>query len=235
MLVQYMVWATLREHREEILKGAALKPILFVLGVLASALTLALVGFGLGWFLSGQQIANLREDPGSRSAISTTTEKSDATLPKADVPGEDFSDLPRYPDSVRVEYHRGVSKAGLVLVDTDYFTSAKLDHVREFYRGVFRSEKWMVAGFNISEGEWDYLVTKGDREAVIEIEQLGELVEIEIDVSDPQQRTEDQKKPASLQRPEQAAPAPSTTPASDGDYDFGDDYNDGFDDDRKND
>jgi hypothetical protein len=37
-----------------------LKPTLFVLGVLASALILALVGFGFGWFLSGRQIANLK-------------------------------------------------------------------------------------------------------------------------------------------------------------------------------
>jgi hypothetical protein len=42
-------------YQEEILKGTALKSTLFVLGILASALILALVGLGLGWFLSGQQ------------------------------------------------------------------------------------------------------------------------------------------------------------------------------------
>src|SRR5215213_8596446 len=119
MLVQYVMWVTLREHREAILKGIMLKPTFFVLGVLASALMLALVGFGFGWFFSGQQIANLKEGPGSPSAISHTTAKPDATLPKADVPGEDFSDLPRYPGSVRVKYERRVSKAGLILFDTE--------------------------------------------------------------------------------------------------------------------
>ncbi|MDQ2672821.1 MAG: hypothetical protein M3Y38_08395, partial [Actinomycetota bacterium] len=94
------------------MKGTALKPTLFVLGVLASALILALVGFGFGWFLSGRQIANLREGPGSPSTTSNTPAKPDATLPKADVPGEDFSDLPRYPGSVRTNYERRVSTAG---------------------------------------------------------------------------------------------------------------------------
>jgi hypothetical protein len=195
---------------------------LFVLGVLASALMLALVGFGLGWFLSGQQIANLEEGPSSPSAISNTTTKPDASLPKADVPGEDFSDLPRYPGSVRTKYERHVSKVGLVLVDTEYVASARLRDVREFYRGVFRSEGWTVASLDVSEGEWDFLVTKGAREAVIEIEIREGLVETEIEVSEPQKEKPIQRDSASPQRPEQPTPAPSTTPPSDGDDDSGD-------------
>jgi hypothetical protein len=199
-----------------------LKSTLFVLGVLASALILALVGFGLGWFLSGQQIANLEEGPSSPSAISNTTTKPDASLPKADVPGEDFSDLPRYPGSVRTKYERHVSKVGLVLVDTEYVASARLSDVREFYRGVFRSEGWTVASLDVSEGEWDFLVTKGAREAVIEIEIREGLVETEIEVSEPQKEKPIQRDSASPQRPEQPTPAPSTTPPSDGDDDSGD-------------
>jgi hypothetical protein len=199
-----------------------LKPTLFVLGVLASALTLALVGFGFGWFLSGRQIANLKEGPGSSSTISNTTTKPDASLPKADVPGEDFSDLPRYPGSVRTKYERRVSNAGLVLVDTEYVASASLAEVREFYRGVFRTEGWTEAGLDVSEGEWDFLVTKGAREAVIEIEIREGLVETEIEVSEPRKETEVQKDSASPQTPKQAAPAPSTSPSSDGDDDSGD-------------
>jgi hypothetical protein len=199
-----------------------LKSTLFVLGVLASALMLALVGFGFGWFLSGQQIANLKEGPGSPSAMSNTTTKPDASLPKADVPGEDFSDLPRYPGSVRTKYERHVSKVGLVLVDTEYVASARLSDVREFYRGVFRSEGWTVASLDVSEGEWDFLVTKGAREAVIEIEIREGLVETEIEVSEPQKEKPIQRDSASPQRPEQPTPAPSTTPPSDGDDDSGD-------------
>jgi len=183
---------------------------------------LALVGFGLGWFLSGQQIANLEEGPSSPSAISNTTTKPDASLPKADVPGEDFSDLPRYPGSVRTKYERHVSKVGLVLVDTEYVASARLSDVREFYRGVFRSAGWTVASLDVSEGEWDFLVTKGAREAVIEMEIREGLVETEIEVSEPQKEKPIQRDSASPQRPEQPTPAPSTTPPSDGDDDSGD-------------
>ena len=222
MLIQYLMWVSLREQREAILKGITLKPTLFVLGVLASALMLALVGFGFGWFLSGQQIANLEEGQSSPSAISNTTAKPDASLPKADVPGEDFSDLPRYPGSVRTKYERRVSKAGLILFDTEYVASAELAEVREFYRGVFRSEGWTVASLDVSEGEWDFLVTKGDREAVIEIEMRRGLVETEIDVSEPPKEKAIQRDSSSPQRPDQPTPAPSTTPPSDGDDDSGD-------------
>jgi hypothetical protein len=185
-------------------------------------LILALVGFGFGWFFSGQQISNLEEGQSSPSAISHTTAKPDATLPKADVPGEDFSDLPRYPGSVRTKYERHVSTAGLVLVDTEYVASARLGDVRQFYRGVFRSEGWTVASLDVTEGEWDFLVTKGDREAVIEIETRRGLVETEIEVSEPQKQRAIQRESASPQRPEQPTPAPSTTPPSDGDDDSGD-------------
>jgi hypothetical protein len=203
------------------LKGSALKPTLFVLGVLASALILALVGFGFGWFLSGQQIANLREGPGSPSTTSNTTAKPDATLPKADVPGEDFSDLPRYPGSVRTKYERRVSTAGLILVDSEYVASARLADVREFYRGVFRTEGWTEAGLDVSEGEWDFLTTKGDREAVIEIEMRSGLVETEVEVSEPQKDRGVRKDSTSPQRPKRAAT--STTPAPDGEYEDGSD------------
>jgi hypothetical protein len=183
---------------------------------------LALVGFGFGWFLSGQQIANLEEGQSSPSDLSNTTTKPDASLPKADVRGEDFSDLPRYPGSVRTKYERRVSTAGLVLVDTEYVASAELTEVREFYRGVFRSEGWTVASLDVSEGEWDFLVTKGAREAVIEIEIRAGLVETEIEVSEPQKERAIQGDSASPQRQEQPTPAPSTVPPSDGDEDSGD-------------
>jgi len=218
MLVQYLMWVVLREHGEAILKGNVLKPTLFVLGVLVSALLLALVGFGFGWFLSGRQIANLKVGPGSAPAMTTTTATPDATLPEADVPGEDFSNLPRYPGSVRIKYERRVSKAGLILVDTEYVASARLADVREFYRGVFRSEGWTIAGLDVSEGEWDFLVTKGDREAVIEIEIREGLVETEIEVSEPQKERTIQRDSATPQKQEQ----PSSTPPSDGDDDSGD-------------
>ncbi|HSK82419.1 MAG TPA: hypothetical protein VK902_03315, partial [Rubrobacter sp.] len=92
----------------------------------------------------------------------------------------------------------------------------------EFYHGVFRSEGWTEAGLDVSEGEWDFLVTKGAREAVIEIEIRKGLVETEIEVSEPQKEKAIQRDSASPQRPDQPTLAPSTTPPSDGDDDSGD-------------
>jgi hypothetical protein len=203
-----------------ILKQITLRPTLLVLGVVASTLTLALVGFGLGWFLSGQQIANLKEDPGSPSAISNTTAKPDVALPKADVPGKDFADLPRYPGSVRVEYQRHESGDELVLVETEHLSSAELDKVRAYYRSVFRSEKWTVAGFDVSDGEWVFFVVKGKREAIVEIGPRGGLLEIEMQMTEPQKDGEaSDTESSSSQRSERTSPALLSTSPSDDHYD----------------
>lgn len=208
-----------------------MKPTFFVLSTLASAAILALVGFGLGWFLSGRQVANLSEEPDSPRIVTTTVIRPSTDLPESDARGKDFPDLPRYPDSRRVEYQEHES-AGLVLVDTEYITSARLGDVRAFYRDAFRSEKWSVAGLDVSEDEWDFFVTKGQREAVIEIESRGsEPVEIEIEVSEPQKGGEASGKPPSSRESEQ----PETTAAPSGPGDFGDDYDDDYDDDLEDD
>jgi hypothetical protein len=230
MPVQYLVWVSVPRDREETLKGTASKPTFFVLATLASAAILALVGFGLGWFLSGWQVASLREEPGSPRVVTTTVTRPSTDLPESDVRGKDFSDLPRYPDSRRVEYQRRAS-AGLVLVDTEHVAPAKLDDVREFYRDIFRTEKWSVAGLDVSEDEWDFFVNKGEREAVIESESRGELVEIEIEVSEPRKGGEASGKTPSSRESER----PETTAAPSGPGDFGDDYDDDYDDDLEDD
>lgn len=231
MLVQYVVWVVVRGGREGSLRGAAQKPGVFFLATLVSAAMLALAGFGLGWFLSGRQVASLSEEPGSPPAVTTTVARPSNSLPEADAPGRDFPDLPRYPGSLRVEQERRAS-AGLVLVDTEYVGSAKLDDVRGFYRDVFRSENWTVVGLDASEDEWDFFVTKGDREAVIEIESRGELVEIEIEVSEPGKDAEAPGAAPSSQQSSQ--PEPTASPPS-GPGDFGDDYDDDFDDELEDD
>jgi hypothetical protein len=230
MPMQYLIWVSVPRDREETLKEPASKPTFFVLSTLASALILALVGFGLGWFLSGRQIASLKAGSGSPPVVTTTDTRPSTTLPETEVPGKDFSDLPRYPGSVRVEYQRQAS-AGLALVDTEYIVPAKLDDVRGFYRDVFRSEEWAVAGSDISEDEWDFFVTKEEREAVIEIESRGELDEIEIEVSEPRKDGEALGKTPSSQRSER--PEPTAEPSGPGD--FGDDYDDDYDDDLEDD
>jgi hypothetical protein len=66
---------------------------------------------------------------------------------------------------------------------------------------------------------------------VIEIESRGELVEIEIEVSEPRKDGEALGKTPSSQRSER--PEPTAEPSGPGD--FGDDYDDDYDDDLEDD
>lgn len=110
--------------------------------------------------------------------------KAAAPLPSEDVPGKDVPDLPRYPGSVRVEYERSQHDA-LILIRTRYLSAEKLDAVRGFYRGVFQSEDWRMANAEFSDGEWNFLAVKGEREADIEVRSHGAGAEAEVRISEP--------------------------------------------------
>ena len=112
-----------------------------------------------------------------------------SSLPSEDVPGADIPRLPRYPGSVRVEYEREEID-DLVETRVAYgATAPSLDAVREFYRDTFREEDWSVENAEFSEGTWTFLVTQGQREALIEFEtragSRGGLVDIRIELSEP--------------------------------------------------
>jgi hypothetical protein len=151
-------------------------------------------------------------------------------LPSEDVPGKDVSDLPRYPDSVRVEYERKEMGA-LVLTRIRYLSHEKLDAVRGFYRGVFRSGGWKVANVEFSEGEWIFLVVKGKREADIEIRFHDTGAETTMTLSVPQPLNQSDKRvtseasppkreaaPELAPSPTSASPAPASVPPAPGDY-----------------
>ena len=158
-------------------------------------------------------------------------------------------DLPRYPDSVRVEYERSQLDA-LILTRVRYLSNEKLDTVRGFYRGVFQSEDWRVANAEFSDGEWTFLAVKGDREADIEMRPHEAGVETDMRLSEPQpppQPEEDDSSeatpperdasrreaaPPRAPAPEPPAPAPSATatataratvPPASGGYGYDDD------------
>jgi hypothetical protein len=105
-------------------------------------------------------------------------------IPPADVPGTDLAGLPRYPGSVRVGYRREEA-ANLAITDVEYVTAVALDHVREFYRGVFRSEGWTDVDARFSEGQWTFFVVSGKREALVLIETRQSLTNIDIHLSEP--------------------------------------------------
>ena len=136
-------------------------------------------------------------------------------LPSEDTPGRDVPDLPRYPDSVRVEYERKELDA-LILTRARYLSTEKVDIVRGFYRGVFRSEDWKVANVEFSDDEWTFLVVKGEREAEIEVRPHNAGSETDVRLSAPRPPEQPDKKAASEASPpdREAAPEPSPTPAT---------------------
>jgi hypothetical protein len=187
---------------------------------IAFVLSLILVAT-YAWWASNRQhpesVAKVRSQ--DKAILSERTSPRDAKpavpLPSEDVPGKDVSDLPRYPDSVRVEYERK-EMGGLVLTRIRYLSHEKLDAVRGFYRGVFRSGGWKVANVEFSEGEWTFLVVKGKREADIEIGSHDIGAETTMTLSVPQPLNQSDKRVASEAPPpkREAAPEPASSPAS---------------------
>jgi hypothetical protein len=194
------------------------------------ALALVLVAIGASWVLT-------REQPESVSAIhledeATVAERSSpsntkpkTSLPAEDVPGRDVPELPRYPNSVRVEYERNEQDL-LVFTRVRYLSHARVEVIRGFYRGVFRAEGWKVANVEFSEGEWTFLVVHGEREATIEIEPHGrEVTRMDIVLSEPLPKKEPAQKVKPQKReakpapqdpapPQTATPTPTTAPQS---------------------
>ena len=177
----------------------------------AFALTLVLVMICATWVLTREQsegVTGVRlEDKTTMSERTTPSNtKPAASLPAEDVPGKDVPDLPRYPSSVRVEYERKEQDL-LVFTRVMYLSHSNLDVIRGFYRGVFRAEGWKVANVEFSEGEWNFLVVHGEREATIEIEPHGrDVTRIDIVMSEPLPK----KEPAQKVKPQkrEAKPAP---------------------------
>ncbi len=186
----------------------------------AFALMLVLVVAYAGQVSTRQRAENVTEvRPQDKTVLSRHTGPRDAepaaSLPSEDVPGRDVRDLPRYPGSVRVEYEYKEIDT-LVLTRAKYLSHEKLDTVRGFYRGVFRSEDWKVANAEFSDGEWTFLAVKGEREAEIEVRPHATGSETDVRLSAPRPPEQPDKKAASEASPpeREAAPEPSPTPAA---------------------
>lgn len=204
---------------------------------------LVFVAFSVGWSLSRQQ-AEDQISPREKTRVSEASPVSSPAveMPPEDVPGEDIPRMPRYPGSVRVEY-RHDDFGPLILTEVEYLTPARMDAVREFYRDVFRKEDWSVADVNFNRGAWMFFVTREEREVFVEIRPEGRLVEVDLEVSEPDP-TEPEEPPArdparspgedqSAPQPEQPtepppAQAPAPVPADDDDLDdyYEGDYDD---------
>jgi hypothetical protein len=145
---------------------------------------LLLLGFATGWAMVGCQVAGAgRSDP-SPTPICVCTSTQSWPMPASDVPGTDIKSLPRYANSTRVEY-RHVVEGKFIITEVEYVTSDGLETVHGFYRDVFRAKHWSVADLGFSQGEWTFFLISGAREAVVEIESRGPMVEVEIELSEP--------------------------------------------------
>jgi hypothetical protein len=105
-------------------------------------------------------------------------------LPAADVLGEDLVRLPRFPDAVRTGHSAGLDDLHR-LTEVSYLAAAELDDVRAFYRRVIADHGWQRADLDLAGGEWVYILVDGGTEAVIAMRGAGEMVEIELELSEP--------------------------------------------------
>ena len=183
-------------------------------GFATLALALLLVGGGTVRMLVAREVANTRvaaapAPQASTSALQTSIPTPTIAVPERDVAGEDISGLPRFPGATRVEYRRAV-QGRLVVTEVEYVTAESLGTVHEFYREVFREEAWSVADLGFSQGERTFFVLAGPREAVVEIEARGPIVEVEIELSEP--LTERTPATATAEPTPSSAPTPTMVP-----------------------
>jgi hypothetical protein len=152
----------------------------WLLGV--TALVLFCGGFVAGSFYTANRCNNCNAAPLPTQVVYAVDEFA---LPAIDAPGADIEGLPRYPGSRRVEYRQSIEE-GLLVAEVEYVAAADLETVHDFYREVFYADHWIVADLGFYQGEWTFFVLNGDREALVEVEARGPLVEIEIELSEPQ-------------------------------------------------
>lgn len=136
-------------------------------------------------FMAGRLTAPAAPGEAAPPAAAADAPPPAPPMPLVDVPGHDIPGLPRYPEARRIEYRQTVEN-NLVLTEAQYVTTADFETVHEYYRQVFNTEGWLVADANFYQREWTFLVTAGGQEALVEVEAEGPLVEIEIELSNPE-------------------------------------------------
>jgi hypothetical protein len=133
-------------------------------------------------FVAGRMTATTSLSETNGTANPVTVQESATQI--NDVPGDDIPGLPRFPGSTRVEYRQALV-GDLLETEAEYVVAGDMDPVYGFYRQVFDDEGWTVADLGIYQGEWTFFVISGEREALVEIESRGTLIEVEIELSEP--------------------------------------------------
>ncbi len=148
--------------------------------IIMAGLLLLAAGFAAGMAWTAHRL----EGTGQVGVASVAAPLADNVTPTIEVPGADVAGLPRFPGSNRVEY-RQVLDGDYRETEVEYVVPGDVRVVHDFYRDVFDEEGWQVADLGVYQGEWTFFVIKDGREALLEIESRGELIEIEIEIDEP--------------------------------------------------
>lgn len=145
-----------------------------IVGIILLVGASLVAGAAIGAALSGLTAAST-----PTPAPTVTDVTPSGAVPTADVDGHDLEQLPRYPGSVRSEFSISQDDRWRTTA-IEYLATASLDDVRSFYQGVIVDFGWQRADVSFSGGEWTYVLVAGRNEAVVEIEQLGSLIEVDL-------------------------------------------------------
>jgi hypothetical protein len=204
---------------------APARPVRASLAALVGGILLgAAIFFGVAVFLAAPRLTMLGQEPDPTATVAATPSPSPtpAALPAVDVAGEELAALPRYPDSVRSDYEVALDEQYRLIV-TEYLAEADIDEVRAFYHGVIAAYGWERADIGFSDGEWSYSLLDGSTLALIELEEAGGLIEIDLQISEALIVATPTPAPAATAAPPLPPPPPPPLPPGDDDDDDDDD------------
>jgi hypothetical protein len=102
-------------------------------------------------------------------------------VPSEDLSWEDISGIQRYPGAVRVRYESHLLGDERV-TEVGYLAESEVGDAEEFYESRLDEDGWALQGSDYDAGERVLRARRGEAELLVELEQAGELVEIEIEI-----------------------------------------------------
>jgi len=109
-----------------------------VVWIIVADVTLLIIG-GIVRYLMSRSKSETETTTPSESATEESESTEGEALPSKDVAGEDIEGIPRYPDSVRVEYSKDPD-SGFINITCQ--TKDSIDEVKEYYLDEMVSRGW---------------------------------------------------------------------------------------------
>ncbi|MDQ3318126.1 MAG: hypothetical protein M3522_12455 [Actinomycetota bacterium] len=130
-------------------------------------------------FVAGFALGSNREDRAGSPELGPID-----VVPTKDLPGEDVPGLGRYPGAVRVEYESHLLGDARV-TEVGYLARGDSSEAGDFYERRLEEDGWSFEGSDFDAGELALRARRGGGVLVIELEQQDEMVEIEMEFSEP--------------------------------------------------